>query len=93
MSIFASEPQVNYQADYRAAQASGHHVDCDGYMILHRTTVERVSYGGGKFGYRAVCEDCGSLHVGTFGNESDAKAATRGHAQEVPCDGRCRDWT
>jgi hypothetical protein len=83
---------IDYQADYRAAQDAGHHVDCDGYMLLHRTSVERVSHGAGNT-YRAVCEECGPLHVGTFGQEADAKNATRGHAQDVPCDGRCKAWT
>lgn len=90
---FSRPPEIDWQADYRAAQAAGHHEECDGYMTEHRTSVERVEHGGGKRTYRVVCEECGPLHAGTFGQERDADTNRRGHAREVPCDGRCRDWT
>lgn len=78
----------DYLADYDAAQAAGHHVDCDGYRTAHR--VEVCPDAGG---YRAVCADCGPLHVGSFGQRRDCERLHAGHAQEVPCDGRCTGWS
>jgi len=80
-------------ADYNAAQSGGHHVDCDGYMLTHRTTIHEHRYPGtATRTYSATCEECGALHVGSFGQRADCESLTRGHAQEVPCDGRCKNW-
>jgi len=83
-----------YLADWREAQEAGHHLDCDGFMIVHRVEIQETRYPGTKTRtYVAVCEECGSLHVGSFGDRSTCQRNTRGHAQEVRCDLRCKEWT
>ena len=79
---------VDYQHDYRAAQESGHHVDCDGFRTAHR-----VTYVIDNRTHRAVCDDCGPLHVGSFGDETTVRRLYADHAHEVACDGRCKAWT
>lgn len=85
---------TDYLSDYRAAQTAGHHVDCDGYRIAHRVTIERerTSSSVAPFLYRAVCEECGPLGIGSSSGEQTAKALSSGHSSEVECDGRCRYW-
>ncbi|HEY6019917.1 MAG TPA: hypothetical protein VIY48_08440 [Candidatus Paceibacterota bacterium] len=81
---------VDYMADYREAQAAGHHVDCDGYMTVHRSTVVRNSHGS----WEAVCEECGTLHIGSYGDAAKDVPArlVREHMQELACDHRCLRW-
>lgn len=66
-----------------------HHADCDGWRSEHVIEWQRT-----EGGVRAVCSDCGPLHVGTFGRdaESDARQQYGGHGHTVPCDGRCLQW-
>lgn len=65
-----------------------HHPDCDGFRTAHRVTIER----DGTL-RRAVCAECGPLHVGLFGPAVPVERMFSDHASEVPCDGRCRDWS
>lgn len=87
---------TDYMADYREAQASGHHIDCDGYRTAHRVTIERERTTGkvSPYLYRAVCEECGPLGVGSSSSEASARsiASVANHSSEVRCDGRCREW-
>ncbi len=78
----------DYQADYREAQASGHHIDCDGYRLSHRWEVVRNEFGT----FEAHCDECGKLGSGSSSMPATVKSMYSGHASEVPCDGRCRLW-
>lgn len=77
---------MNYLADYQAAQDAGHHADCDGFMFVHRVTIEV----NGET-WRAICEECGPLHAGSYGQEVDFRRH-KGHTREVACDFRCLKW-
>ena len=69
-----------------------HHADCDGWRVDHRVTFERIRYSNGSISFRAVCEECGPLHVGSFGDENACKRTVAGHSRDVECDGRCHSW-
>jgi hypothetical protein len=82
------EANFDYMADYREAQDSGHHADCDGYRMSHR--VEIVKTDAGTF--ESHCEECGKLGIGSSGQRQSAERYSAGHSQEVKCDGRCQLW-
>jgi len=82
---------TDYAKDYNEAQASGHHVNCDGWMTEHRVSVIETRFRDGYKDYHALCEACGELHVGAFGQKENAEAFYS-HQNEVSCDGRCKDW-
>jgi hypothetical protein len=79
---------TDLHADYIAAQAAGHHPDCDGFRTAHRVTATPAVNAG----HSATCADCGELG-GWFATPAAVVAAHRGHAQDVRCDGRCRSWS
>ncbi len=87
--IFHTAPKVDYMADYAAAQAAGHHVDCDGYMTLHRTEIVRNAAGT----FETHCETCGKLGIGSSSSRETQQAMHADHATETACDGRCKDWS
>jgi hypothetical protein len=76
------------QADYRAAQANGHHVDCDGYRAAHKISAEPSTNGG----YTAVCSDC-AIQGSWYRTRQEAERARAGHTIEVPCTLQCHDWS
>ena len=88
MNIFEKGLSVDYAADYNEAQSAGHHIDCDGYVTVHRTEVVRTRFGT----WETRCEECGVLHIGSFGSRESAEAQGKGHAQEIRCDKRCLAW-
>jgi hypothetical protein len=79
---------IDYMADYNEAQAAGHHPDCDGWRTAHRWEVVKLDTGT----YKAICDECGELHIGSTGSPDTAARLAAGHASEVRCDGRCRSW-
>ena len=83
---------ADYQAPYKAAQAAGHHIDCDGYRTEHSVSIERTRYANGSSSFTAVCEECGPLHIGSYGDERAVRRLFGAHARGVACDGRCKDW-
>jgi hypothetical protein len=78
---------TDLHADYIAAQAAGHHPDCDGFRTAHRVMAEPSGVG-----YIAVCDDCGRFAAGWHKDRAAVERTHRDHAQEVACDGRCRSW-
>jgi hypothetical protein len=68
-----------------------HHPDCDGYMTVHRSTVEVARPHQLAV---ATCEECGPLHLCSFGPAAHdvPRRIAAEHASEVECDGRCSQW-
>ncbi len=64
-----------------------HHPDCDGWRTAHRVYIVTD-----RDMSRAVCEQCGPLHLGSYGPSVNVERMYGGHSQEVPCDGRCMEW-
>lgn len=66
-----------------------HHPDCDGWRTAHK-----VTFHTDRGMMEAHCEECGKLHVGSFGPAAHAACkAFQSHSAEVECDGRCMEWS
>lgn len=72
-----------------------HHDDCDGFRFEHLGEVRRVS-SEGRGMWRAFCARPPCDFEGTLvGPDAHALASREAaaHTCEVPCDGRCLEWS